>query len=102
MWSHSGRELFFRASAPARLMRVEVHPSSASGPFAFGSPSVLLNVRQYQTGVPIGTPWDIALDDRRFLMAAALRPATDAEDDAPIIRVVTGWFEELKSRVRPQ
>jgi Tol biopolymer transport system component len=102
MWSRSGRELFFRASAPARLMRVEVHPASASGPFTYGSPSVLFDLRRYRTGGPIGTPWDITPDDRRFVMAAPVHPETEQEDDAPIIRVVTGWFEELRSRVRPQ
>jgi serine/threonine-protein kinase len=96
LWSRSGRELFYHASNPDRLMRVEVLPDR-NGAFASGIPSVLMNLDGFDTGSPFGPDWDISLDDQRFLMVAR---AEGDERPRAALTVVTNWFDELRARVK--
>ena len=101
MWSRSGRELFYHVDAPARLMRVEVLAPSADGAFKHEAPTMMLETTKYLTGFSLASPtWDISHEDRRFVMVAPIRqPAADV-DTAPSMKIVTNWFEELRSRVK--
>jgi hypothetical protein len=95
LWSRSGRELFYHATNPDRMMRVEVFPDK-NGAFAFGTPAALMNLDGFDTGSPFGPDWDISLDDQRFLMVV---PEGDGRPRASLT-VVTNWFDELRSRVK--
>jgi hypothetical protein len=97
LWSRSGRELFYHATNPDRLMRVEVLPPDRNGAFVFGNPSVLMSLAGFDTGSPFAPDFDISLDDQRFLMVALLEG-----DERPrnSLTVVTNWFDELRSRVK--
>jgi Tol biopolymer transport system component len=97
VWSRSGRELFYHAANPDRLMRVEVLPPGPGGAFASGNPSVLMNLAGYRNGSPFASDWDITLDDQRFLMVTLL----DVDESRrSSLTVVTNWFDELRSRVK--
>jgi hypothetical protein len=51
------------------------------------------------SGVPVGTPWDISPDGKRFLMLKeATSPGKPVETPRKI-NIVVNWFEELKQRV---
>jgi Tol biopolymer transport system component len=99
LWSRSGRELFYRAGAPRRLMRVDVLAPSAAGAFNHGRPSVMLDATKYTTLGSTSPMWDISPDDRRFVMVVQAQNAADF-DTAPSMKIVTNWFEELRSRVK--
>ena len=91
-WSRSGRELFFTARNPTRLFSVPVQAST--GPtFSYGAPAALLDVSTYRFN-QVGRPYDLSLDDQRFLMVS--RPGQTAEDQTIII--VTHWIDELKAK----
>jgi tRNA A-37 threonylcarbamoyl transferase component Bud32/WD40 repeat protein len=99
MWSRSGRELFYVTGAPPAIVRVEVRPSAPGGPFTYTPPTTVFDLSGFRLGGTGFGPlrvFDISPDDQRFLM----RRAPDAEtSQGRIINVVTGWFEELRSRV---
>jgi hypothetical protein len=97
MWSNSGRELFFVAGSPARLMRVEVEMRGANDPFTFSTPTQLLSLSKFVTGA-IGRAFHISLDDQSFLMIARGTPEGGAESTS--IMVVTHWIDELHARTR--
>jgi Tol biopolymer transport system component len=97
VWSKSGRELFYHAANPDRLMRVEVLPPDRNGAFASGNPSVVMNLAGYRNGSAFGSDWDITPDDQRFLMVALLDVDESRRNS---LTVVTNWFDELRSRVK--
>jgi Tol biopolymer transport system component len=97
MWSNSGRELFFVAGTPPRLMRAEIENSGPNDPFTYRTPAQLLDLSKYVTGT-IGRAFHISLDDQRFLMVSRIVGEGGAE--GPSIMVVSHWIEELKARVR--
>jgi eukaryotic-like serine/threonine-protein kinase len=90
MWSHKGRELFYRDAN--KMMAV---PVQTAGHFLAGNPVQLFEAR-YEgmelAGVPAGS-YDISADDQRFLMvkSGAVLPPTQ-------INVVINWFEDLKRK----
>jgi serine/threonine-protein kinase len=89
-WSHDGRELFYRSED--RMMAVDVQTNGPS-PTA-RSPRLLFNGHYQVTDTGIGG-YDVATDGR-FLMvqpSPLAKPVTQ-------IAVVTGWFEDLKARMR--
>ena len=91
-WSRSGRELFYTAGNPLRLFSVPIQPTT--GPtFTYGTPAPLLDVSTYRFNL-VGRPYDVSLDDRRFLMHS--RPGQGVEDQTIVI--VTDWFDELKAK----
>jgi Tol biopolymer transport system component len=94
-WSRNGRELFY-ASMTGKLMRAEVQPTRPGGPFAYGLPAELLDVRKYSPGA-IGRGLDISPDGQRFLMVKPVSPVTSTHET---LVVVTHWFDELRSRVK--
>jgi WD40 repeat protein len=90
VWSHSGRELFYR-DGDANMVVVAVR----SGPtFSTGNAVTLFPAAGYRTGLR-GGEYAVAPDDRRFLMIR--RSAASTPDQ---LVVVENWFEELKTKAR--
>jgi Tol biopolymer transport system component len=88
LWSHSGKELFFRTKQ-GDIASVPV--STASG-FTAGAPRVLFSAKPFRFNTQIST-YDISPDDKRFLM---LRETATAE--AGQLVVSEHWLDDLKSR----
>jgi hypothetical protein len=97
VWSRSGRELFYHAANPDRLMRVEVLPPDRNGAFASGNPAIIMTTAGFRNGSPFGSDWDITPDDERFLMVELLE-VDDGRRTS--LTVITNWFDELRSRVK--
>ena len=100
VWSHDGRFLFYRSGAAGEaMMRVPVRPTPE---FSFERPERLFEgayvallqgqlIYNYR-----GRMYELAPDDRRFLMLKAVQPA-DALTDQVVL--VQNWTEELKRLV---
>jgi len=94
LWSHNGRELFYRNGT--RMMAVDVTTQPA---FSAGKPRMLFERRYVSTPFPQTFPrYDVSPDGQRFLM---IKEGGGAEDAAarPTIIVVQNWVEDLKRRV---
>ena len=90
MWSHSGKELFYRSNRDA-MMTVAVHPGAT---FAFEQPKTLFSTAQYVTINPVQS-FDVSPDDKRFLLLRETAPNERNE-----LIVVQNWTEEMKARAR--
>ena len=88
-WSHSGRELFFRN--PAGMMMAA--PIAAGSAFEWGEPQALFPAAAF-SAAENGRMYDVAPDDRRFLMLRTLPDSTPPE-----VIVVENFFQELKAKV---
>ena len=88
LWSHSGRELFYRDGS-ANLVAVEVKPTPT---FSLGKSTVLFPIGGFRTH-ELFPEYNVSPDDRRFLMIRRFVP--DAPDK---LIVVENWFEELKTK----
>ena len=94
LWAHSGRELFYVDADRSMMMA----PVPATGPAQLGARvklfkldhDIFLNPQEYYT------PFNISLDDRRFLMAQQVNPAENAESTFVLVE---NWFEEVKAKV---
>jgi Tol biopolymer transport system component len=92
VWSHSGRELFYRNGN--RMMAVDIIALSEFKP---GKPRILFEGADAfdDNSLIIGVGYDISVDDQRFLMIVSEgHGATTTQ-----INVVVNWFEELKRLV---
>jgi dipeptidyl aminopeptidase/acylaminoacyl peptidase len=90
LWSHSGKELFYRDVA-GNLVSVAVQSSPT---FSLGRSTVLFPARAYLS-FERGAQYAVAPDDRRFLMIRQVPGSTPDE-----LVVVDNWFEELKPKQR--
>ena len=90
VWSHSGKELFYRSNQDA-IMTVAVHPGST---FSFDPPKRLFSTAQY-IGIGPVPSFDVSPDDKRFLL---LRETASNERNELI--VVQNWTEEMRQRGR--
>jgi eukaryotic-like serine/threonine-protein kinase len=89
VWSHSGREIFYRDGA-GDLVAAEV----ASNPtFSVTRQQALFSAIGYRAN-EFDTQFDVSLDDQRFLMIQSVEPDITSE-----FVVVLNWFEELKSAI---
>jgi eukaryotic-like serine/threonine-protein kinase len=88
VWSHSGRELFYRSTRET-LMSVAVRPGAT---FSFEQPKALFATSAY---VPSGSisSFDVSPDDQRFLFLRETAPNERNE-----LIVVQNWTEELERR----
>ena len=86
LWSHSGRELFYR-DASGNLVAVEVNTSPT---FSLGRATTLFPAAGFSS-LRFTPQYAVAADDRRFLMIRSLE--TSMPDK---LIVVENWFEELK------
>ncbi|HTT68281.1 MAG TPA: protein kinase [Gemmatimonadales bacterium] len=87
-WAHSGRELFYRTQD--RLMVVPVAPGPA---LALGLPRALFATVGYRAARN-RQEYDVAPDDRRFLMILDLALSTNS------VVYVEHWLPELRAKVR--
>lgn len=85
LWSHSGRELFYRTSR-GELMRVDV---STGASFQAGAPVTLFTDLQLNTDNR-HRMYDISVDDRRFLMVGGV------QKNSQVIGVVLNWGSEIR------
>ena len=93
LWSHSGREIFFRAES-GEMMAVAVTTTPA---FKAEAPRALFPAKSYARA-PSYRAYDISPDDRRFVM---LRPVADsAATPTGQVVFVDNWFQELKAKVQ--
>jgi hypothetical protein len=90
LWSHSGKELFYRDAA-GNLVAVEVHSTPT---FSFGRATVLFPASEYLSFAR-GVEYAVAPDDRRFLMIRQIAGSVPDE-----LIVVDNWFDELKAKQR--
>jgi len=88
LWAHSGRELFYR-SADDQLVRAEV---GAGAGFVVGVRAPLFAVKSYKFD-RTHTFYDIAPDDKRFLMVKTGGGSRQ-------VIVVLNWFGEVAQRMR--
>jgi hypothetical protein len=88
-WAHSGRELFYKSGN--QLMAVPVTPGPT---FTSGNPRPLFPVAGY-LGARNRQQYDVAPDDRRFVM---IRELGDKTSGSAVF--VDNWFGELKAKVR--
>ena len=92
VWSHSGRELFYR-NGDGDLVAADVVTVPT---FSVTRQQVLFSAIGYSSNV-FDPQFDISRDDQRFLMIVR-----DEPDIASEIVVVINWFEELKTRMENQ
>ena len=89
MWSHDGREIFFRDFDGA-MLAVPVTPGAAFKP---GKAVKLFDGSRYAgaAGRGGGRAYDVTADGSRFLMLLH-----NEQESAPELVVVTNWFDELR------
>jgi eukaryotic-like serine/threonine-protein kinase len=90
LWSHSGKEIFYRDIA-GNMVAVEVHSKPT---FSTGRSTILFPAGAYLSFAR-GVEYAVAPDDRRFVM---IRQVPSSVPDQLI--VVDNWFEELKAKQR--
>ncbi len=88
IWSHDGRELFYR-QGPS-LMAVAVDTTKG---FRAETPQVLFDASVY-AGAGGDTSFDVSPDGQRFVMIRGDDPSVSRQ-----IVIVHNWFDELKRRV---
>jgi hypothetical protein len=88
MWSHSGRELFYR-DASGNLVSVAVTTKPS---FSVGRSTALFPAAGF-VSYTYGSQYAVSRDDQRFLMA---RPVATSTPDQLV--VVENWFEELRAK----
>jgi Tol biopolymer transport system component len=104
LWSPDSRELFYLTGdyTADAIMRVPVETEPT---FKCGKPELLFRGTYIGYWPNNGTPWDIHLDGKRFLMMKG--PVATEEESAPQepaeevplkINIIVNWFEELKER----
>ena len=86
-WSKAGRELYFD-SLDNKVMASEY---STTGGFAAKVPRVLFEGR-FKTSANSNTPYDVSLDNRRFLRVQQIRPGAGISQ----IEVVLNWANQLR------
>ena len=98
MWARDGRALFYRASGPARMMRMMMVDVTLGEPFTVGRPRVLWEApsARYPGGTG-GRTYDLSPDGRRFLMTLQRDPTP--QPPVTHIALVQHWFEELNRLV---
>jgi Tol biopolymer transport system component len=96
LWSRSGREIFYIARQPDRLMVAAVTPVAAGAPFVVGTPVALFPVANLSSAA-LGRTFDISPDDKRFVFVGS----GDSEVGAPpALTVIVHWLDSVKARVR--
>ncbi len=89
LWSRDGRRLYFD-SLDNRVMAADV---TTGATFSAGVPRVLFEGR-FKTSANSNTPYDISLDDRRFLRVQQVKPEAGVSQ----IEVVLNWAGQLGRR----
>ena len=98
VWSHTGRELFFRSETPRTVVSVPVLPGPA---FATGDQKVLFEDRFFRERLHV--QYAVTPDDQRFLFRRRVQreETPDATVD-PGVMLVRHWLAELDLRGNTQ
>jgi serine/threonine-protein kinase len=88
VWAHSGKELFY-LNGSRELVDVTVQPGAT---FTVSGQKVLFPAASYSFVGGYAT-YDVAPDDRRFVMIRSVAPSAETE-----LVLVQNWAEELKTR----
>jgi serine/threonine-protein kinase len=91
LWSHDGRELFYRNGSSIIAVDVQTEPI-----FKALKSKILFQGAVSSNG---GHRWDLSPDGKRFLMLKEAGTAASAAAGPRKINIVLNWFEELKQRV---
>ena len=91
VWSHSGRELFYRDGA-GNMVAVTVRTIPT---FSLGASVVLFSTAEFRSA-ETQAQYAVSRDDRRFLMIRSFVAPTTSEK----LVVVENWLDELKSKSR--
>jgi len=93
LWSHGGREIFFRSQS-GEMMTV---PVATTPSFSPGSPRALFATTGFAK-TPGNRAYDVTPDDQRFVM---LRQVADSTPRTPAQLVfVDNWFGELEAKLK--
>jgi Tol biopolymer transport system component len=87
VWSHDGRELFYRDGA--KIMAVQVWQAVGNAP-SVSRPKLLFEGTEWIAG----RDYDITPDDKRFIMIRGPR-----QSDSKQLNIVQNWLEEVKQKV---
>ncbi|MBX7187159.1 MAG: serine/threonine-protein kinase [Vicinamibacteria bacterium] len=87
IWSHDGREIFYRKGSQVFSAAFRPGPSAA-----FDPPRLLFDVPYFQSGGPGNSQYDVA-PDGRFLMIKV------PERETPYIGVILNWAEALRKAI---
>ena len=90
MWAHNGKELFYLDDSRA-LIAVTIQPGPT---FTFSGQKVLFSAANYSFAGGYPT-YDVAPDDRRFVMIRSVAPSAETE-----LVLIQNWAEELKTRAQ--
>jgi serine/threonine-protein kinase len=91
IWSHSGKELFFRNNH-SDLIAAQV---TASPSFTVGEQKPLFSLKPFIFGAGPVQPYAVSPDDKHFLMARET-----AAGEAGLLVVSEHWLEEIRGRDR--
>jgi len=94
-WSHSGREMFYVIPNPNGTMKMMAVDVALQPKFTVGRPHLLFEGR-FAASTYLRN-YDVASDDRRFIMIQAKEQAQ--EPSLTEMFLVQNWFEELKQKV---
>ena len=89
MWSHDGRELFYRQDDQMMVVPVETEPT-----FRAGRAQPLFDAERFPSGSGFISNYDVSPDGQRFLMVEG-----EADSGPARLNLVLNWAEELKRRV---
>jgi len=90
LWSHSGKELFFRNNK-GELVSAAIKTTPT---FSVGDQKILFSLSPFSFNAPIQV-YAVTPDDKRFLMMRET-----AAGEAGVLVVSEHWFEELKARAQ--
>jgi eukaryotic-like serine/threonine-protein kinase len=93
VWSHSGKELFYRTNQGDKIMSIAVH-SGGGGSFSFDPPKAVIGAAPYVQTNPVHS-FDVSPDDKRFLLLRETAPNEHNE-----LIVVQNWTSEMEGRAR--
>ena len=90
MWSHDGKELFYRNDNKMMAVAISTEPELMAA-----RPLVLFEGTYERVGGELSTNYDVASDGRFLMVRSEGNPRATEQQ----INVVLNWFEELKARV---
>jgi serine/threonine-protein kinase len=93
LWSHGGREIFFRASS-GELMAV---PVTTTPSFSLGTPRALFPTKEFARAAAYRA-YDVTPDDQRFVMLRTLDDSATRQSSQLVF--VDNWLTELKSKLQ--